>query len=155
MASACSMSLTVLFVLCGWYKFGALTQLDKVQGVMSLELKKDYLTSYLSLSSVLWLVSLSAFIVLGLIVTKLASDEAKRLKREAVSAVARRLHYLGSHKEVMVQDDLSPLEPLEKLIRLYHPLRKEPMPHAGPFHIFLRCLPFSPTRPAPAPPGSN
>ena len=149
------MSLTVLFILCGWYKFDALTQLDKVQGVMSLELKKDYLTSYVSLSSIIWLLSLSAFIQLGLIVTKLASDEAKRLRREAVSAVARRLRYLGSHKEVMVQDDLSPLESLDKLIRLYHPLRKEPMPNAGPFHVFLRwhttsSLPLPPARPTAA-----
>ena len=147
MASSCSMSLTVLFVLCGWYKFGALTQLEKVQGVMSPELKQDYLASYVSLSGILWLASLGAFLVLGLVVGKLARDEAKRRRREAKSAVARRLRYLDSHEEVLIEDVLEPLPQLEELQRrLYVSLTTTPMshlPHAGPFHIFLRFGPHA------------
>ena len=147
MASSCSMSLTVLFVLCGWYKFGALTQLEKVQGVMSPELKKDFLASYVSLSGILWLASLGAFLVLGLVVGKLARDEAKRRRHEAKSAVARRLRYLDSHEEVLVEEVLDPLPLLEELKRrLYVDLTTTPvshLPHAGPFHIFLRWPTFA------------
>lgn len=146
-ASAASTATIWLFVLCGWYKFGALTQLEKVQGVMSPELKQDYLASYVSLSGILWLASLGAFLVLGLVVGKLARDEAKRRRREAKSAVARRLRYLNSHEEVLIEDVLEPLPQLEELQRrLYVSLTTTPMshlPHAGPFHIFLRFGPHA------------
>ena len=142
MASACSMCLTMFFVLSGWYKFSELTQLEKVQGVMSPELKKDYLASYVSLSGILWLASLSAFLVLGVVVGKLARDEAKRRRREVNLAVARRLRYLNSHAEVQIEDIIEPLPKLEELTQtLYASVATMPaslLPHAGPFHIFLR-----------------
>ena len=89
-------------MLCGMYKLSALTNLSKVQAVMSPELKKDYLASYVSISGILWLTSLSAFVVLGGIVAKLSRDEHKRRRREDVAAIARRLRNLRSGEEVMV-----------------------------------------------------
>uniref|UniRef100_A0A7S3C1C2 TIR domain-containing protein n=1 Tax=Haptolina ericina TaxID=156174 RepID=A0A7S3C1C2_9EUKA len=100
MAAACSLALVVLFILCGLYKFAALTDLDDVQRVMSLELKLDYLTSYVSLSTILMLACLSAFLVLGSIVTVLAFEDERRRRHDARVALARRLRYKDGGEEV-------------------------------------------------------
>ena len=76
LAATCSLALSMLYILCLLYKYGALTQLEDVQEVMSLELQADYLVSYVSLYGILWATCMSTFAALGAIIGKLATDEA-------------------------------------------------------------------------------
>ena len=142
MAATSSLALSMLFVLCLLYKYGALTQLDGLQEVMSLELRDDYVVSYTSFSGVLWLVCMSTFVFLGILVAKLSADEA--LYRARV----RRLLYLDSSEEVPTpQDSVRSAARLQELInsRLLYKTNSHgyvieeaaPLPTAGPFHVFL------------------
>ena len=94
LAATCSLALSMLFLLSLIYKFGALTQLDDVQEVMSLELQADYVVSYVSLSGILWATCMSTFAALGVIATKLVTDEALERAR------GRRLVYIMNDQEV-------------------------------------------------------
>lgn len=78
LASACSLALAVLFLLSILYKYAALTQLDKVQGVMSAELQHDYSPSFVMLSGIMWCACISALAVLALIVISQAAAAARR-----------------------------------------------------------------------------
>ena len=54
MAATSSLALSMLFVICLLYKFGALTQLRDVQEVISLDLHDDYVVPYVTFSGILW-----------------------------------------------------------------------------------------------------
>ena len=137
LAATCSLALSMLFLLCLLYKYGALTQLDDVQEVMSLELQADYLVSYVALSGILWFTCMSTFGALGAIVAKLASDEALARAR------ARRLVYLKSHQDVLLSKDfMASKKHLDQMLNdpmLYRQNSRETavLPSAGPFHLFL------------------
>ena len=140
MAAACSLALTVLFNICLLYKYGALTQLEDLQERMTPELLKNYVVPYVSLSAILFGTCLSAFVVLALIVTQIAGAEAVR------RAFARRLFYCESGEEVRAPEQfIASAERREKMLRegkLYGKdsagrMIKQPLPTAGPFHVFL------------------
>ena len=141
MAATSSLALAMLFVLCLLYKYGALTQRDDVQELLSLELQNDYVVSYVTFSGVLWATCISTFAVLAAIMFQLAGEEAIHRAR------ARRLIYRGSGEEVVVPREF--LQSTKRLQQLVHGklYRKDPpgwvvetaapLPSAGPFHIFL------------------
>ena len=143
-AAISSLALSMLFLICLLYKYGALTQLEDVQEVMSLELRSDYVVAYVSLSGILLFTCLSTFIALGAIVAKLSADEA------VARLTVRRLVFIESEEKVQAsaleQKHMHGAKKLEEMLcgpdlyktwtRLY---KKEssPLPSAGPFHIFL------------------
>lgn len=131
LALGCSVGLAILFVLCILYKFSALTQLTKVQAVMSPELFTDYILSYVSLSAILWSTCMGAFLVLGIIMIRLAASQAKDF------LFARRLLYLKTGLPVKIGPPMGGKE-LEALVIELHPNRGEHYPHTGPYHVFLR-----------------
>ena len=133
LALVCSVGLAMLFVLCILYKLSALTQLTKVQGVMSPELLSDYQLSHVSLSGILWLTCMCAFFILGIIMTRLAAQETKSF------LYSRRLLYLETGMTVQIGPPMAGKE-LELLVSELHPNRGEHYPHVGPFHIFLRYV---------------
>ena len=94
-AAGCSLVLSLQFLVCNYYKFGALTQLPEVQAVMSLEQKGTYLVSYVTLSSILVATSLGGFILLAIVLSvQLGNEAAQRAK-------ARRLRYEADNSEVV------------------------------------------------------
>ena len=142
MAAMSSLALSMLFVLCVFYKYGALTELSELQEVMSLELQDDYLVPYVSFSGILWVTCMSTFGFLGVIIIKLASEEA--LQRARV----RRLLFLRNGQEVPTpQDYVRSAKRLQHMINGRHLYKRNrrghvvesaaPLPTAGPFHIFL------------------
>ena len=155
LAATCSLALSMLFILCLLYKYGALTQLDDVQEVMSLELYSDYVLSYVSLSGILWVTCMSTFAALGAIVDKLSADEA------VARLTVRRLVYKEGEQEVPASAlDQRYMHSQKRLEEMLHPTRfkkdalckdalykiqedgeiveaPSPLPEKGPFHIFL------------------
>ena len=142
MAATSSLALSMLFVICLLYKFGALTQLRDVQEVISLDLHDDYVVPYVTFSGILWGVCMSTFVTLGLIVAKSAGEAALSRAR------TRRLLYKSSQHEVHPSNDfVQNAKRLHKMINNSQLYRKdshgrvveaaEPLPTAGPFHLFL------------------
>ena len=141
LAATCSLALSMLFLLSLIYKFGALTQLDDVQEVMSLELQADYVVSYVWLSGILWATCMSTFAALGVIATKLVTDEALERAR------GRRLVYIMNDQEVPTPKEfMANKKRLDEMIRgpllyrkdvLGNVVKSAILPAAGPFHVFL------------------
>ena len=141
MAATSSLALSLLFVLCLLYKYGALTQLDSLQEIMSLELRDDYVVSHVAFSGMLWLTCMSTFALLGVIVAKQAGDEAIHRAR------VRRLLYLQSSEEVPTPHVVRSATRLQEMINGPALYKKDargrivedaaPFPTAGPFHVFL------------------
>ena len=108
-------------------------QVDNTQAVIGFDYHRFYV--------LVWAASISTLAILAGTITKLATHEAVKARREARMATARRLHHLNSNTEVIIHDKF---QSLEVLIRRLHPshrrsLDERILPQAGPFHVFLRC----------------
>ena len=109
---------------------------------LSCKLHDDYVVSYTAFSGILWLVCMSTFAFLGVLIAKLSADEA--LYRARV----RRLLYLDSSEEVPTPpESVRSAARLQELINSgllyktdshgYAIDEAAPLPTAGPFHVFL------------------
>lgn len=129
MAAGCSMLMVVLFVCAIIFKYGALTELEDQQSIMSGEQKEDYLVPHIELSAIVSGACAGGLVLLGVIMSALAVDDAQRRRREALAAKARRLHYLKDGLEVMAP----PLRHLSEAL-------PEWAASCGiqPWHVFLR-----------------
>ena len=97
---SCSFALLMFFVCSVLYKIDALTSIDDLQAKMSLEQKRIYALSPLTLSYILIGSVLMSIIAMALIVSGQIALEARRRMK------LRRIKYLKTGKEV----ELTPLE---------------------------------------------
>ena len=100
-ASACSLLLSVLFLLCLLFKYAALTQLPTLN-LTPEQREYTYAFDSLMFSGVLTVVCVSAFALLGVVFIFQAGDETRRMQREARAAKARRLRYVSTEDEVVL-----------------------------------------------------
>ena len=135
LATTCSAALSMLFMLSILYKYGALTQLEVLQSVMSAELKRSYLVQFPSFSAILLATCMSGLIALGVITIKLTGEEA------AKRMLAPTLRYVKGGERVEIPKLTMTVHEMIQRGGLYAlPLgnaTREPMPTAGPFHLFL------------------
>ena len=135
LATTCSAALSSLFMLSILYKYGEMTQVEVLQAVMSIELKKSHLVHFPSVSAILFASCIAAFVALGVITLKLAGEEAAR------KILAPKLRYLRGDELVKIPKLTMSLNEMIQRGGLYAALRdntvEEPMPTAGPFHLFL------------------
>ena len=106
-ASGCSLVLSVLFLLCVFFKYAALTQLPTLNLTPE---QRDYTYAFDSVifSGVMMVVCISAFILLGVVFIAQAGDEARRALREAHAAKARRLRWCKDAAEVILSKPAIP-----------------------------------------------
>ena len=99
-ASGCSLLLAILFVCSVFYKFSALTSLEDLQRVMSTGQKSDYRPPHMALTATILGTCVGAFVLLAMIIGCLATEEARRMRKEARAALARRLLTVKGGQEV-------------------------------------------------------
>lgn len=129
-AAANSLLLSIVFLTSTIYKYGALTQLNDLQGIMSIEQQDNYNPPFVTLSLVLFGASAGSFVILAFICLVLAIKERQRLRLEKHAALARRLRYV--HNSSYVEP-----APLPDWPTYLIPKSKCPPRQPGPFHIFL------------------
>ena len=102
LASACSFSLVVIFVVSYAFKEAALIDLADIQNKMSLEQRETYVIDYARLSLILLASVAGALLVSFVIFLVQLKIETNRAWQEARMATARRLHYKESGDEVLI-----------------------------------------------------
>ena len=135
LASTTSFSIVLCFLCAVFFKYAALVDLKDIQDKMSPEQRDVFIleSKYVALTVILGL-SIFASLIASVGIFAVNGAEAARRAQIAVrSAKARRLRYLKDGKEATLRK----LPELREVVKQLHPNMAGPLPHAGPFHIFL------------------
>lgn len=104
LASACSFSLSIMFLCSMSYKHAMLLDLPDIQDKLSREQRSIYLINGGTLTIILMISVLGALIALALILSTQLREEAQRLRRDERMARARRLRYLKDGREAIAPE---------------------------------------------------
>ena len=102
LAMGCSVSLVILLLACIVLKLGVLIDLQAIKSVMSEELTTDFDLPTAALTSALMACTLGVLAFGALLLPAQIAIEQRRQATEVKLAVARRLRYIGTGREVDV-----------------------------------------------------